>query len=210
MTASLPEQFYVTGTDTDVGKTVVSAVLAKVLGRTYYKPVQSGLPADTDTVTSLVGVPTQPESVRLKRPASPHAAAQDEGRVVTLQDIQHPNGPTVVEGAGGWMVPYAMNDGAVLWQSDVVRHLALSVVVVARSGLGTLNHTLLTLRAIRDDGVRPLGLVLVGPEHPDNERDLPILGGVPVWARLDRVQLPEQVDSLLTSMASQLASRGTR
>lgn len=208
MPEPLPEQFYVTGTDTDVGKTVVSAALTAVLGRSYYKPVQSGEPADTDTVQALVDVPTLPEAVRLARPASPHAAAQDEGRTITLEQISRPEGPAVVEGAGGWMVPYAMQGDTVLWQSDVVRHLGLPVVVVARSGLGTLNHTLLTIRAIRADGITPLGLILVGPAHPENQRDLPLLGGVPVWARLDRCSLPEEMPKLVDSMDAQLRSAG--
>lgn len=200
----VPERFYVTGTDTDVGKTVVSAVLAKALGRPYFKPVQSGTPTDTSTVRALVGVPTHPEAVVLTRPASPHAAAHDEGRRITLEQLTAPPGPLVVEGAGGWMVPYAVHGAEVLWQADVVRHLGLPVVVVARTSLGTLNHTLLTLRAIRADGLEPVGLVLVGDPHPENERDLPVLGDVPVWARLDRVELPLEIDVLVAALRQQL------
>ena len=91
----------------------------------------------------------------------------------------------VVEGAGGWMVPYATNP--MVWQSDVVRALELPVVVVARTSLGTLNHTLSTLRAIRADSVRVAGLILVGESHPENEADLAIMGETTVLARLPRL-----------------------
>ncbi len=206
---TLPDRLYVTGTDTDVGKTVVSALLCRVLDRPYFKPVQAGRPTDRDTVRALVGAATVPEAYVLDRPASPHAAADDEGRAIALGDIAAPPGPLVVEGAGGWMVPYriheGIHEGSVLWQADVVRHLGLPVVVVARSGLGTLNHTLLTLRAIRADGVDVVGLVLVGPPHPENARDLAHLGGTRVLARLDRVPLPDGVERLAADLAAQLA-----
>ena len=205
----IPDSIYVTGTDTDVGKTVVSALLAKVLGRTYWKPVQAGRPTDRDTVSALTGVPTHPEALVLERPASPHAALATEGRTLDLTAIELPAGPLVVEGAGGWMVPYAMTGDDVVWQADLVRHLDLPVIVVARSGLGTLNHTLSTLRAIRADGIEPIGLILVGPAHPENERDLPRLGGVPILARLDRVELPDGIDQLQRSLRTQLDGGST-
>ncbi|MEN0062414.1 MAG: adenosylmethionine--8-amino-7-oxononanoate transaminase [Myxococcota bacterium] len=200
----LPDPIYVTGTDTDVGKTVVSALLAQVLDRAYWKPVQAGRPTDRDTVAALTGVPTHPEALVLERPASPHAALQTEGRTLDLEALTLPAGPLIVEGAGGWMVPYSMTDDHVVWQADVVRHLRLPVIVVARSGLGTLNHTLSTLRAIRADGIVPVGLILVGPAHPENERDLPRLGGVPVLARLDRATLPDDAPKLAASLRQQL------
>ena len=194
---TLPARVYVTGTDTDVGKTVVSALLCQVLGRPYWKPVQAGRPTDTDTVKALVGVETHPEAYVLDRPASPHASAFDEGVQITLDRIAAPTGPLVAEGAGGWMVPYSNT----LMQADIVQHLGLPVVVVARSGLGTLNHTLLTLRAIRADQVEVVGLILVGPPHPENERDLPRLGNVKLLARIDRGQLPGDVRRLADQLA---------
>lgn len=196
----LPRQLYVTGTDTDVGKTVTSAALCAAWGLDYHKPVQSGLdgPTDTEVVQRLApGVRTWPEAARLTTPASPHTAARDDGTRLDLSSFTLPTDrPLLVEGAGGWMVPYV--DDPVQWQADLVRHLGLPVLVVARSTLGTLNHTFLTLRALEADGVDCLGLILVGPPHPDNEADLARLGGVPVLARLPRVADPARdLDALV-------------
>ncbi|MBX2798377.1 MAG: dethiobiotin synthase [Myxococcales bacterium] len=200
----LPERFYVTGTDTDVGKTVVSALLCKALERPYFKPVQSGEPADADTVRALAGVPVHPEAYRLAQASSPHTSADAEGVRIDLATIRAPAGPLLVEGAGGWKVPYGMHGGTVLWQADVVRHLQLPVVVVARSGLGTLNHTTLTVQAIRADDVPIVGLILVGEAHHDNERDLPLLNDVPLLARVDRGDLPHDFDRLAVRLAADL------
>ena len=187
-----PEQLYLTGTDTDVGKTLGAALLCRALDLDYWKPVQAGLDEETDTerVARLSGARVHPERWRLKRPASPHAAAHDEGLRLQLSDFSLPNAQRLlVEGAGGYQVPYA--DAPVLWQGDLMRHLGLPVVVVARSGLGTLNHTLLTLRALRQDGHEVAGLVLMGDAHVENERDLAIMGDVPVWARIPWMKDPE-------------------
>ena len=180
-----PERFYLTGTDTDVGKTVTAALLCRALNLEYWKPAQAGLAEETDTelVARLAGVRTHPEQWRLKRPASPHAASADENIRILLNDLNPPRAQRLlVEGAGGYQVPYA--DDPVLWQGDLIRHLDLPVVVVGRTGLGTLNHTLLTLRALRADGLPVAGLVLVGDEHAENERDLQAMGDVPLLLRV--------------------------
>ena len=180
-----PERFYLTGTDTDVGKTVTSALLCRALNLEYWKPAQAGLAEETDTelVARLAGVQTYPEQWRLKRPASPHAAASDEQIRIQLSDLKMPAAQRLlVEGAGGYQVPYA--DHPLLWQGDLVRHLDLPVVVVGRTGLGTLNHTLLTLRAMRADGLTVAGLVLVGDEHAENQRDLQAMGDVELLLRV--------------------------
>jgi dethiobiotin synthetase len=209
MTASLPEAFYVTGSDTDVGKTVVSALLCRALCATYWKPVQAGCEPCTDRarVEAIAGVPTVPERYVLERAASPHAAAADEGLRLHPNDFELPHArPLVVEGAGGLMVPYAMDP--VFWQSELIAHLDLPVVVVARSGLGTLNHTSLTLRSLAADGHTVCGLILVGPEHPENARDLAALHGVPVLARVDWVEDVEgEFDRLAEQLQADLLAR---
>ncbi|MCB9765583.1 MAG: dethiobiotin synthase [Alphaproteobacteria bacterium] len=188
----LPDRIYVTGTDTDVGKTVASAALCAAFGYRYWKPVQAGLDGETDTqvVARLSGVETFPEAFCLRRPASPHAAAADEGVVIDPSALRPPEGRLLVEGAGGWCVPY--HDEPLRWQAGLVRHLGLPVVVVARTGLGTLNHTFLTLRAIRADGVPVAGVLFVGDPHPENERDVARWGGAPVLGRLPRVADPDR------------------
>jgi dethiobiotin synthetase len=197
-----PERFYLTGTDTDVGKTISAALLCAALDLDYWKPVQAGLDDETDSelVARLSGVRVHPERWRLKRAASPHAAAEDEGQRVQLSDFELPDAQRLlVEGAGGYQVPYA--DHPLLWQGDLIGHLQLPVVVVARSGLGTLNHTLLTLRALRADGHDVVGLLLVGAAHFENQRDLEAMGGVPILARLPMMDdVAQEFDDLVARL----------
>jgi dethiobiotin synthetase len=179
------------GTDTDVGKTVVSALLVQGLGARYWKPVQSGLAdgSDSQWVQAMLGLPPArqlKESYRLQAPVSPHWAAEQEQVVIDPQRLVLPagDGPLVVETAGGLMTPLGRD-----WlQIDQIRRWGLPLVLVARSGLGTLNHTLLSLEALRQRSIPVLGLVLNGPLHPDNPRTLEDLGGVPVLAQLPRLE----------------------
>jgi dethiobiotin synthetase len=178
------------GTDTDVGKTVVSALLVQGLGAHYWKPVQSGLEGggDSGRVRALLQLSEErllPEAYRLQAPVSPHWAAERMGLTIdperlALPDAQRCPGPLVVETAGGLLVPLRRD-----WlQIEQLERWGLPVLLVARSGLGTLNHTLLSLEALRRRGLEVLGLVLNGPLHPDNPRTLEALGGVPVLAEL--------------------------
>ena len=177
----------VCGTDTDVGKTVVSALLVQGLGATYWKPVQSGMEGggDTGRVQQLLGLPPErvvPEAYRLTAPVSPHWAAERDGVSIDPARLALPagEGPLVVETAGGLLVPLRRN-----WlQIEQIAVWGLPVLLVARSGLGTLNHTLLSLEALSRRSIPVLGLVLNGDPHPDNPRTLEALGGVPVLAEL--------------------------
>ena len=177
----------VCGTDTDVGKTVVSALLVQGLGATYWKPVQSGMEGggDTGRVQQLLGLPPErvwPEAYRLTAPVSPHWAAERDGLSIDPARLALPagDGPLVVETAGGLLVPLRRN-----WlQIEQIAVWGLPVLLVARSGLGTLNHTLLSLEALSRRSIPVLGLVLNGDPHPDNPRTLEALGGVPVLAEL--------------------------
>jgi len=155
------EGVFVTGTDTGIGKTTYCrALLQRDPGATYWKPVQTGWPEEDDTVA--VGAARVLPGIRLRDPVSPHLAAQREDRRLTLESILAPlrgfSGRLVVEGAGGLLVPLAPD----LLQSDLARALALPVVVVARDRLGTINHTLLTLEALRRRGLRVLRVALLG------------------------------------------------
>ncbi|MCT0224460.1 dethiobiotin synthase [Synechococcus sp. CS-1328] len=175
------------GTDTDVGKTVVSALVVQGLGARYWKPVQSGLDGEGDRgrVQDLLQLPSErllPEAYRLQAPVSPHWAAEREGLTIDPEHLRLPagSGALVVETAGGLLVPLRRD-----WlQIEQVQRWGLPVLLVARSGLGTLNHTLLSLEALRARRIPVLGLVLNGPLHPDNPRTLEQLGGVPVLAEL--------------------------
>jgi dethiobiotin synthetase len=184
-------QLVIAGTDTDVGKTVVSALVVQGLGAHYWKPVQSGLAegSDTERVRNLLALPPErilPEAYRFQAPVSPHWAARMEGVRIEPEALVLPQveAPLVVECAGGLMVPLRLDPAGHLLQIDQLVAWGLPVLLVARSGLGTLNHTLLSLEALRHRAIPVLGLVLNGPLHPDNPPTLEAIGGVPVLAQL--------------------------
>ncbi len=179
--------FFVAGTDTDAGKTVVAAALVTALGAGYWKPVQSGLAeapgGDTARVAHLTG--RRPSD--FPRPAyefqaalSPDQAAAEEGRVLDPARIILPEGLLVVEGAGGLLVP--LDDST--FMIDLAARLGLPVVLAARTGLGTLNHTLLSLEALRIRGLPVAGVVFSGPDHPRNLATVGRLGGAPILGRI--------------------------
>ena len=182
-----PLRLVVCGTDTDVGKTVVSALLVQGLGARYWKPVQSGCEdgCDSARLQRLLNLPDGrilPEAYRLSEPVSPHWAAERQGVSIEPERLALPGGPgaLVVETAGGLLVPLRRD-----WlQIDQLQRWGLPVVLVGRSGLGTLNHTLLSVQALGQRGIPLLGLVLNGPIHPDNPRTLSQLTGLPVLAEL--------------------------
>ena len=186
MSEPLP-QLVVCGTDTDVGKTVVSAWLVQGLKAHYWKPVQSGLDGggDRQRVQTLLNLSTDrilPEAFAFQQPVSPHWAAELDGVALDPDALNRPriDQPLVVETAGGLMVPLTRQ-----WlQIDQLQRWQLPIVLVARSGLGTLNHTLLSLEALQRRNLPVLGLILNGPPHADNPGTLEHFGGVPVLAHL--------------------------
>jgi dethiobiotin synthetase len=196
------EGFFVTGTDTNVGKTVLSALLVAALDAVYWKPIQTGVEEGTDreTVMRLAGIPvsrTRPECYKFDPPVSPHLAARWAGVSIGLERIQRPDlppgTPLVAEGAGGAMVP--INDTQ--FMTDLMRHLGLPVVVASRSTLGTINHTLLTLAQLDRDGIDTCGVVLIGPENNDNREAIeryghhPVIGTLPWLDSVNRETLLE-------------------
>ena len=177
----------VLGTDTDVGKTIVSAALLRAASKEgpahYWKPVQSGPDCDTRTVKNLSAGEVLEPGYTFDLPASPHEAARAEGREVDLNQLdrvltEHLTRPgiLVIEPAGGVQVPLTDECLQIDW---LARH-RLPCVLVARSGLGTLNHTLLTLEALERRNMRPRALILVGPHHPSNHDTLARMSGLPV------------------------------
>jgi dethiobiotin synthetase len=180
----------VTGTDTDISKTVFCAGLTRLLGGTYWKPIQAGLEGetDTDTVRRLAELPNDrllPEAWRLKMPASPHWAAEDEGIAIEPSALTLPalSTPLIVEGAGGLLVPLTRSTFLI----DVMARWRAPTVLCARTGLGTLNHTLLSVEALRRRGIPLLGVAFIGDAHPDNERTIASMGTVCVLGRLRRL-----------------------
>lgn len=181
----------VTGTDTDVGKTVFAAALTQAIGATYWKPVQAGLSdgTDRDTVARLAALPSErllPEAYRLATPCSPHLAAELDGVEIDPARLAPPTvpGPLVIEGAGGALVPVTRD----LLYADLFARWGHPVVIVARTGLGTINHSLLTIEALRARGVPILGIAFCGEAVPDSEATIASLGGVARLGRLPRLE----------------------
>ena len=179
--------FFVTGTDTDVGKTLVSAWLMTHFGADYWKPVQAGSEPETDsaTVRRLAEVAPQrilPEAYLLAAAMAPHEAARREGLTLDLAKIIPPDTgrPLVVEGAGGLLVPLTEREFVI----DLADALELPVILVARSTLGTINHTLLSLEALRRRSMTIAGVVINGPETPHNRAAIERYGQVEVIAEI--------------------------
>ncbi len=180
--------FFVTGTDTDVGKTVASAWLMLHTGGAYWKPVQTGIASgisDRQTVQRITLLGDDrffPSIYELKEPLSPHEAARRENVEISLSSIVPPQSekPLIVEGAGGVMVPLNREE----FMTDLIAALKLPVILVCRSTLGTINHTLLSLRALEAKGIAVSGIIINGPKSPHNRAALEEYGRVPVIAEI--------------------------
>ena len=184
----------VTGTDTGVGKTVASAALAWRLGATYWKPVQAGreeAESDREAVARLAGVDTLPEAYFLETPCSPHRAAEIDGVTIDPARLTPPAGRLVIEGAGGALVPVTRD----LLYADLFARWGLPVVIVARTALGTINHSLMTIEVARARGVRVAGILFSGDEVPDSQATICAMGRVASLGRLSRLD-PLTPDSL--------------
>jgi dethiobiotin synthetase len=179
--------FFVTGTDTDVGKTLVAAWLLTQLDASYWKPVQAGVMPETDSsvVRRLAEIEPDrilPEAYVLPEAIAPHEAARRAGIAIDMAKFVPPvsDRPLVVEGAGGLMVP--LTDTA--YVIDLAAELHLPLILVARSTLGTINHTLLSLEAIRRRGLPLAGVVINGPETPHNRAAIERYGQAEVIAEI--------------------------
>ncbi len=188
----------VTGTDTDIGKTVFSAALTAALDAYYWKPVQAGLDDETDSeaVARMGGVdPARilPERYRLAIPASPHFSAAQEGLLITADDLPIPDvdGPLVIEGAGGALVPVNPE----LLYADLFAEWKLPVVIVASTRLGTINHSLLTIEALRSRDIPILGIAFTGDDIADSQQVICDIGEVKNLGRLPIVDelVPEKL-----------------
>lgn len=184
----------VTGTDTDVGKTVFAAALTQALGASYWKPVQAGTDDGTDRqrIARLAGIASDrilPEAYALATPCSPHRAAEIDGVVIDPDRLTPPKvaGPLVIEGAGGVLVPIA---GTTTF-ADLFARWRQQVVLVARTALGTINHSLLSIEALRARDVPLLGVAFVGDGVPDSEATIVRLGAT---KRLGRLPLLDRLD----------------
>ncbi|QNA86561.1 ATP-dependent dethiobiotin synthetase BioD [Sphingomonas sp. So64.6b] len=180
-------RFVVTGTDTDVGKTIFAAALVGALGGFYWKPVQAGLDdgGDSATISRLSGLPREhilSEAYRLATPCSPDLAAERDGIAIDPQRLIPPkvDGPLVIEGAGGALVPLT---GEMVF-ADLFARWQVPVILVARTALGTINHSLLSIEALRSRGVPILGIAFSGDAAEHSEATIARIGQVRRLGRL--------------------------
>ncbi len=183
-----PARFFITGTGTGVGKTIVAAILLSGLKYHYWKPIQSGMEEETDTsvIRRLSGLSQGlflKEAYCLPQAASPHISAAAAGIEI---DFTHLNLPAddkniIVEGAGGLLVPINHNRLMI----DLISRLRLPVILVTESGLGTINHTLLSLEALAKRNIPVWGVVMNGVKNDGNRRAIEEYGGSNVMAEIE-------------------------
>ncbi|MGZ5871445.1 MAG: dethiobiotin synthase [Bradyrhizobium sp.] len=185
------QRIVVAGTDTGIGKTVFAAGLANLLGANYWKPIQAGIEGETDSqiVARLGGLSDNrilPERYRLQTPASPHHAAAIEGVHIAADELDVPDTGErrlVIEGSGGLLVPL---DRTTLY-IDVFAKWRIPVVLCARTALGTINHSLLSIEALRNRKVELLGVAFIGESNAESERVICEIGDVRRLGRLPRL-----------------------
>lgn len=198
-------RYIVTGTDTDVGKTVFAAALAGHLGARYWKPIQAGTADGTDSagVAELSGgrAKVLPEAYVLATPCSPHEAARIDGVTIDPTRLALPegDGPLVVEGAGGVLVPLADD----LLAADQFAAWGLPTILVARTALGTISHSLLSIEALRNRGVPVHGVAFMGEANPASEAAIVRLGQVTHLGRLPRLD-PLNAQTLAAAFAAHI------
>ena len=204
-------QFFITGIGTEIGKTVVSSILTEYLQADYWKPVQSGDLHWTDTmkVQSLISNEQSffhPECLRLNTPLSPHASAALDGVQIQLSDFTLPqtSNHLIVEGAGGLMVPLNNQD----LMLDLIHQLQIPVILVSRNYLGSINHTILSIEALKHRKIPIAGIVINGEPNPatesfiENYSQLPVLFRVGHMADVDQKAISQFVQQLNSNLFS--------
>lgn len=184
----------IAGIHTGIGKTICSAVICQALGYDYWKPVQAGDLDNSDSIFIQRNITNStckihPERYRLQTPMSPHKAAEIDGVQITKNDFILPTStnPMVVETAGGIMSPLADN----LLNIDLMEHLQLPVILVSNNYLGSINHTLLTVAALKQRKIPIKGLVFSGEEISSSRQfilqytQLPLLFSIPLFEKTD-------------------------
>ena len=184
-------QYFISGIGTDVGKTIVSAIVSEALEATYWKPIQAGDLDNSDSIkikNLTENVTVLKEGVKLSQAMSPHAAARIDGVKLGVLDFPLPkiDGNFIVEGAGGLMVPLN-SDGFMI--ADIIEEFKLPVIIVSRHYLGSINHTLLTVEVLKNRGVVVKGIVFVGEENRDTEEIILSTTGLKMIARIPEVKV---------------------
>lgn len=179
--------YFVTAIGTDCGKTIASAILCSAFHAGYWKPVQAGMPSDSDAIRILLGegkCKIYQETFIFKTPASPHAAAALENTIIRLDDFilpQH-NSDLVIEGAGGCLVPLNDHDFVI----DLASKFNAEIILVSNFYLGSINHTLLSCEALVKRNLRVRGIIFNGPHNAESERIILRHTGLRALLHIDR------------------------
>lgn len=178
--------YFITAIDTDSGKTLASAIITEALQADYWKPIQAGKPTDSDIVKSLINpeLTIHKEAHLLKKPASPHHAADVENIKISLDDIELPKttNKLIIEGAGGMLVPINDHDVVI----DMAKKYNSKVILVSNLYLGSINHTLLTLEALETRGLMPVGIIFNGDTNPSSEEIILKKFNIPVLLHIKK------------------------
>ncbi|KGG02595.1 Dethiobiotin synthetase [Prochlorococcus marinus str. MIT 9321] len=184
-------KFIICGTDTDIGKTLISSFFVRGLNSFYWKPIQSGIESQTDsqTVKKLTQAGKEKiikEAYVFTKPLSPHWASEIDQKTINFDKLKLPKvqGSLIVETAGGLMVPITRN----FLQIDQIKQWNLPIILVCKSSLGTLNHTLLSIEALNRRNIEILGLIVNGEKHLDNPKTLVDFSGIPLIAEFPYIK----------------------
>ena len=201
----MAEKYFVTGIGTGIGKTICSAVLVEKLKADYWKPIQSGDLAQSDTITlaKLISndkTKIHQETYKLNHPLSPHLSAKLDNITINLQEIKLPKtqNTLIIEGAGGLMVP--LNEEELIL--DLIKHLATEVIIVSQNYLGSINHTLLTINTLKQHDIKIKGIVFSGEENIESQRyilkysGLHLIGRIPFLNNLSKEEISSAGEKL--------------
>lgn len=184
--------YFVTGIDTDSGKSFVSAILCEALHADYWKPIQAGRPTDTEFIKNLVTNTTTnfyPEAFLLETPVSPHAAAKNEEIEIQLNNISLPNTTNhlIIEGAGGCLVPINDHNFVI----DIAKKFNCEIILVADLYLGSINHTLLTINELKSRQLPIKGIIFNGDENSESQRIILLHAG---WKQLLHIKKETKIN----------------
>jgi len=204
----MPEKIFVSGIGTEVGKTIVSAVLTEALQADYWKPLQAGNMefSDSQTVRSLISNKKSvihSEKFAFFLAASPHLAAKEEGIKMQVADFEIPqtqNRRLIIEGAGGLMAPLNNKETMI----DLIKHFQAKVILVGINYLGSINHTLLSAYALQKEGIEVMGIIFNGRKHDPSEKIILKQTGIPMLGRVER--MPEPSKELILKEADKFSN----
>ena len=178
---------FITGTDTNVGKTLISSWIALHAKFAYFKPIQTGLNqgSDSQQMKELSNAKIYPEVYAYQDPLSPHLAARIKNDTIDIEKILLPKEDNlIIEGAGGVLVP--INDKYLM--VDLIKKLGAPVILIARTTLGTINHALLSLEVLRSHNIPVLGVIMNGEQSLDNSNAIEFYGGAPILAEFPKLE----------------------